>query len=84
MLGIGIIDEFHEVGLGKAMLLLMIERARTIGLERLQLGVWSENARAIHVYRTVGFHNDPALPAKDFDGRLELYMTVDTGKSGIE
>ena len=78
MLGIGVIDEYHEVGLGKSLLRLMIDQARTLGLDRIQLGVWADNPRAIHVYQSVGFETDPAIPAKDFDGRTEIYMVVAT------
>lgn len=76
MLGIGIIDKYHEVGLGKALFRLMLEHAGTMGWERVRLGVWADNARAIHVYESVGFRTDPAMPAKDFEGRTELYMVV--------
>lgn len=76
MLGIGIIDEYHEVGMGKALLLLMIEQAHTLGLDQIQLGVWADNLRAIHVYEGVGFQIEPTLAAKDYDGRTELYMVV--------
>ena len=41
------------------------------------LGVFADNRRAIHVYESVGFQLDPAFPARDFDGRSELYMVVE-------
>ena len=62
--------------MGKALLLLMIEQAQTLGLDQIQLGVWADNPRAIHVYEGVGFQIEPTLPAKDYDGRTELYMVV--------
>ena len=45
-----------------------------------ELGVWADNLRAVHVYKSVGFRIDPARPAKDFGGRTELYLVVETGK----
>jgi ribosomal protein S18 acetylase RimI-like enzyme len=84
MLGIGIIDEYHEVGMGKALLLLMIEQARMLGLDRIKLGVWADNPRAIYVYQGVGFQTEPTLPAKEFDGRAEIYMVVATGRDRIQ
>lgn len=78
MLGIGVVDEFHEVGLGRVLLRTMIERGRRAGAARVRLGVWADNPRAIHVYDSVGFRIDPEGPARDFDGRIELYMVVDT------
>ena len=80
MLGIGIVDEYHNAGLGSKLLRTMIEDARRLGLERVKLGVWADNLRAVHVYKSVGFRSDPAIPAKDFDGRTELYLVVETGK----
>ena len=78
ILGIGIVDEYHEVGLGRSLLRRMIERGRALGLERIRLGVWEDNARAVHVYESVGFRTDPSLPAREFDGRTEIYMVVQT------
>ena len=78
MLGIGIIDEFHEAGIGKIFLNLMIERARGLDLDRIKLGVFADNARAIHVYESVGFRTVPEIPPADVDGRTEIYMVVTT------
>jgi isopenicillin-N N-acyltransferase-like protein len=82
MLGIGIVDEFHEVGLGRLLLRTMIDHARRLGWPRLRLGVWADNARALHVYRSVGFQEDPSKPPRDFNGRTELYLVVETGVPG--
>jgi ribosomal protein S18 acetylase RimI-like enzyme len=79
MLGIGIVDEYHEVGLGKTLLAAMIAHLGSLGVPRVKLGVWADNARALHVYERVGFHLDPALPAQAFDGRTEIYMVAETG-----
>jgi len=78
MLGVGVVDEYHEVGLGSKLLRSMIEDARQLGLARVKLGVWADNPRAIHVYESVGFRRDPCLPSKVFEGRTEHYMVVDT------
>lgn len=82
MLGIGVIDEAHEMGLGKVLLRTMMDHAGSLGIAHVRLGVWSDNARAVHVYRSVGFRDDPSFPPKDFDGRTELYLIVDTGARG--
>ena len=79
-LGIGVVDEYHDMGLGSALLRSMIEDARQLGLDRVRLGVWADNPRAIHVYESVGFRSDPGIPPKDFDGRTELYLVVETNK----
>ncbi len=79
MLGIGIIDEFHEAGLGRALMRRMLEHAAGLGLERVRLGVWENNRRAMHVYESLGFLPDPTRPARDFDGRRECYLVAETG-----
>jgi ribosomal protein S18 acetylase RimI-like enzyme len=60
LLGIGIIDEYQNVGLGRILLRLMIERAKHLNLDRVKLGVFDDNPRAIHIYESVGFQIDPA------------------------
>ena len=78
MLGIGLIDEYHGAGLGTTLMQLMTDQARSLGVDRIQLGVFTDNARAIHVYESVGYRLDPASPSKDVDGRTEVYMVVET------
>jgi|GEM_PF-2111882 len=82
MLGIGIIDEYHEAGLGRVLLRTMIGHAGAMDYPKVRLGVFTDNARAVHVYRAVGFVDDVTMPARDFDGRTELYMVVNTGSNG--
>lgn len=77
MLGIGVVDEYHNVGLGSTLLRFMLDDARRLGLERVKLGVWADNPRALHVYESVGFRRDAALPSRDFAGRTEHYMVVE-------
>ena len=78
MLGIGVIDAYQNAGLGRILLRLMIKHANKTGIERVKLGVWADNPRAIHVYRSVGFHEEKEILPKDFDGRTELYLVVET------
>ena len=80
LLGIGVVDEYHEQGLGRLLLRRMLDRAASRGADRVLLGVWSDNARAVHLYRSVGFHEDPEVPPRDFEGRTELYMVVETDR----
>ena len=80
MLGIGIIDAYHEAGLGKVLMRRTLAYARELGVPRVQLGVFADNARAMHVYEKVGFRAEPSLPPKVFDGRTEIYMVVETAK----
>ena len=72
-LGIGLVDEFTNVGLGRALLRLMLRDAgRVLGLDRVWLGVFADNPRAIRAYEIAGFTQDPDMPPRDFDGRTEL------------
>ena len=81
MLGIGVVDHYHGVGLGRALLRLMIEAARRLGVGTLRLGVFDHNSRAIHVYESVGFQVDRMMPPRVFDGITEICMVVRTANS---
>ena len=54
-LGVSILARFCGAGLGTALLELAIEQARANGFLQLELGVFADNARAIHVYEKLGF-----------------------------
>ena len=83
-LGIGLVDEFTSAGLGRALLRLMLDDARELlGLDRLWLGVFADNPRAICAYRAAGFVEDPDMPPKDFEGRTELYMAAKTAVGSV-
>lgn len=55
LLGIAIADRQQNVGLGRLLMQTLIEEARAQGKTGLQLTVYKENARAIHVYEKLGF-----------------------------
>jgi ribosomal protein S18 acetylase RimI-like enzyme len=84
MLGIGINDDFHKTELGRILLRTILSLAKQAGISLVRLGVWTDNSRAMHLYRSVGFNDDPRMPTRDFDGRTELYMVAETGYSGPE
>lgn len=76
MLGIGVIDEYQNVGLGKRMLMLLIKHARQLNLDKIKLGVFDDNPRAIHVYESVGFRIDPTIPPRKQGAHEEIYMIL--------
>lgn len=76
MLGIGLVDEYHNAGLGKRLMKAMIERAKQLNLDRLKLGVYDDNPRAIHVYESVGFQIDPSIPPRKETEHTEIYMIL--------
>ena len=78
MLGIGIVDEYQNAGLGKILLIQMHKGVKELGVKKLVLGVFEDNLRAIHTYSSVGYKNYPEMPPKMFGGHKEIYMTVNT------
>lgn len=48
-------QDFHNVGLGTAMLSKLIKIAKEKGFRRIGLRVVADNKRAIHVYQKLGF-----------------------------
>ncbi len=54
-LGISILEEFCNGGLGTAMMEYAIESAKKTNIEQLMLGVYDDNKRAQALYKKVGF-----------------------------
>jgi ribosomal protein S18 acetylase RimI-like enzyme len=55
LLSIAIADSHQGLGLGQAMMELLIEGARLKGMEGIELHVLKHNQRAIRLYRKLGF-----------------------------
>jgi RimJ/RimL family protein N-acetyltransferase len=55
VLGMGVMLEFRGQGVGKALIVAAIEKAKAIGLTRIELLVREENTRAIRLYEHAGF-----------------------------
>jgi ribosomal protein S18 acetylase RimI-like enzyme len=55
VLGIGLLGEYRGRGLGEKLMLMTLEAAHTFGLTRVELSVRHDNARALRLYRKVGF-----------------------------
>lgn len=79
-LGITILQEFWGCGLGTQMMERCIDAARQAGFEQVELGVYSDNARARHLYEKLGFQQTGSLPRafklKDGTYRDEILMTL--------
>ena len=71
-------QDFHNVGLGTAMLAKLIELARREGLHRIGLRVVADNKRAVHLYQKMGFKIEGVMKDAYFgeDGKYhdELIM----------
>lgn len=55
VLGLGVVKGYRGQGIGKALLRATLDRARAIGLTRVELTVRQHNTRAFELYRAMGF-----------------------------
>lgn len=60
--GISILEKYCGLGLGSIMLQVAQEQAEKNGFEQMELGVFADNPRAIHVYEKSGFHKVGVQP----------------------
>lgn len=78
--GISIRQEWCDLGLGSLMLREAIRIARENGFEQLELGVFADNLRAIHIYEKAGFQKVGVQPRafklKDGTYRDEIQMVL--------
>jgi putative acetyltransferase len=57
--GMAVHDDYQGQGVGSALMAAMIELADNwLGLRRLELEVWADNAAAIHLYEKFGFETE--------------------------
>lgn len=54
-LGISVLKEYHNLGLGTTLMRLLIQKARELGKTKMELDVRMDNPNAIKVYRKTGF-----------------------------
>ncbi|MCI4346673.1 MAG: GNAT family N-acetyltransferase [Thermoplasmata archaeon] len=60
-LGLALRKEARGIGLGTAMMRALIEWSRSVGLQKLTLGVFASNAPARALYRKLGFVQEGRL-----------------------
>lgn len=77
-LGMSIRQKYTGQGLGTFMITLAVEQARKNGFEQLELGVFSDNAKARHLYEKAHFKEYGMTPRafklKDGSYRDEIIM----------
>ena len=77
-LGMSIQTAYCNSGLGTRMLEIAIEQAKQNGFEQMELGVYGDNHRAIHLYEKLGFQRCGVQPRafklKDGTYRDEILM----------
>lgn len=78
VMGISVLKDYWGCGLGSYLMQLAIDQTRTNGFEQLELGVFSDNTRAIHLYEKFGFERcgiqPRAFKLKDGTYRDEIIM----------
>jgi RimJ/RimL family protein N-acetyltransferase len=57
-LGVGLLPEWREQGLGRRLINATIDAARTKGVTRVELETFASNPRAIHVFELLGFKTE--------------------------
>ena len=91
--GISIRKAYCGLGLGRKMIETVLEQAGKNGFEQMELGVFSDNERAIHLYESCGFQKTGVIPRayklKDGSYRDEIQMVCnlmgkDSGRSTSE
>ncbi|MBO5336832.1 MAG: GNAT family N-acetyltransferase [Lachnospiraceae bacterium] len=78
--GVSILQAYCDLGLGSIILQESIRHAKENGFEQLELGVFEDNYRAIHVYEKAGFQKVGVQPRafklKDGTYRDEVQMVL--------
>lgn len=57
-IGIGLLSEYRNAGVGRLLMHTVMEAGKRYGFERIILDVRKTNERAIHVYEVLGFEYD--------------------------
>jgi RimJ/RimL family protein N-acetyltransferase len=68
VVGIVIKAGFRDLGIGTAMMHLLLGQAKKMGLKVLTLSAFASNKRAIHTYKKVGFEQTGLIPRKHLKG----------------
>ena len=80
-LGISLIPEYRDEGIGSELMKVLIQEARTSGLVLLELSCYENNPRALHVYEKLGFQRIGVLPngvawKGGYVGEVKMYLTL--------
>ena len=61
-MGISVVKAYWGCGLGSFLIQLAVEQTRANGFEQLELSVYSDNVRTIHLYEKFGFERCGVQP----------------------
>jgi ribosomal protein S18 acetylase RimI-like enzyme len=63
-LGISVAKEFRDLGIGSELIKTAIDECRKAGFRTIELRVFSNNSRAMHLYEKIGFKRAGVIPKK--------------------
>ncbi|MCG3147008.1 MAG: hypothetical protein PCFJNLEI_00444 [Verrucomicrobiae bacterium] len=72
LLGIGLLDELHGLGLGRQLMKILIAAARGNGNEGIELTTFLDNHRAFALYEKMGFRYLGNVENLTGDGRVVI------------
>lgn len=61
-LGIALCREVWDVGLGTRLMRCALDWAKSVGFSQIELGVFADNVRAVHLYSKLGFRQTGIIP----------------------
>lgn len=81
-IGISLLKEYREEGIGAELLTMLIEEGKKLGLRLLYLTCLENNERALHLYEKLGFKRCGYLPNACFwkggyVGEVTLYLPIE-------
>lgn len=88
-LGIGVIEEYRNAGLGYELIRLLLEIANAENYKLIKLEVYAHNASAIHLYRKLGFIRAGVMPRmglfdKGYRDALIMYRDLNTNQKEFQ
>ncbi len=86
-IGIGLLKEYRNAGVGRLLMHTVMKAGERYGFERIILDVRKTNERAIHVYEVLGFEYDPSRNStmKIDDKTVDIIrMQKDIARHGAE
>lgn len=76
-IGIIILKDFRDVGIGTEMLKQLLAQAQEQGIKIVTLSVFETNTRAQHVYEKLGFHECGRIPGEIYkNGQYIDHITM--------
>ena len=80
-MGIALVRQFRDEGIGTELLKTLISEGRTAGLRLLTINCFENNDRALHVYEALGFIQAGVIPGEvsykgKYYGEIKMYLPL--------